>query len=166
MQTNFSLNSSEAHIGNVGGVTGYKELTLTLDTGAYVAGDVLADTQIIENIVRIQSGTGIIHSVTILDKSDQAQSLDLVFLRSNVSIGTENSPVSVSDTNADEILGVVEVDASDYVDLVNSHIATKTNLGIGFRALESKHLYVAAISRGTGTYAADGITLKITILQD
>jgi hypothetical protein len=30
----------------------------------------------------------------------------------------------------------------------------------------STSLYVAAISRGTGTYTASGITLKIGILQD
>ena len=107
-----------------------------------------------------------IHSFTLLDKDDQAQALDIVFLRRNVSIGTENAAVSVSDDNAAQILGVVEIATTDYIDLVNSQIVTKTNLGIGFKAEESRDLYIAAISRGTGTYTASGIVIKVTVLQD
>lgn len=153
----------------VGGKTGYSEVVLTLDTSIYASGDVLSDTAVIHNALDEVEGTGIIHSVTLLDKADQAGALDLVFFRTNVSLGTKNAAVSISDTNADEIVGVVEIAASDYVDLVNSQIVTKSNLGIGFQGDPTSgiKLYVAAISRDTKTYAsANDITLKITILQD
>lgn len=151
----------------VGGKTDSKEITLSLDTNIYASGDVLADTQEIHHVVTQKGGTGIIHSVILLDKDDQAQDLDLVFLRSNVSIGTENAAVSITDTNADEIIGVIEIAAGDYIDLANSQIVTKTNVGIGFQAnVDTQSIYVAAISRGTGTYTASGITIKVVILQD
>lgn len=152
----------------IGGKTGYNEVTLVIDTAIYASGDVLSSTVAIPDAASENFGTGIIHSVTLLDKDDEAGALDLVFLRTNVSLGTLNAAVSISDTNADEILGVVEIAASDYVDLVNSQIVTKTNLGIGFRTeATSQAIYVAAISRDTKTYTtASDITLKITILQD
>ncbi len=152
----------------VGRKTGYSEVILTLDTNAYIAGDVLSDTAIIYDALDEEEGTATIHSVTLLDKDDQAGALDLVFFRTNVSLGTKNDAVSISDTNADEILGVLEITASDYVDLVNSQIVTKTNLGIGIRGDKNQgtKIYVAAISRDTKTYSASGITLKITTLQD
>lgn len=142
------------------------EVTLSLDTNQYADGDVLAATQEIANAVR-GAGTGVIESVVLLDKDDQGAALDLVFLRSNVAIGTENEAVSISDANADEIVGVIEVAAGDYVDLVGSQIVAKNNLGLTFQAVASAtSLYVAAISRGTGTYTASGVTLKIGIVAD
>lgn len=143
------------------------EVTLSLDTAQYASGDVLAATQIIEACMRGNGGTGVIHSVVLLDKNDQGGALDLVFFRTNASIGNENDAVSVSDANADEILGIVEITAGDYVDLVNSQLVTKTSVGIVVDAdAGADDLYVAAISRDTKTYTAAGITLKIGFLRD
>ena len=144
----------------VGGKTGYSEVTLTIDTNIYASGDVLSDTASVYNALDETEGTGIIHSITLLDKDDQAGALDLVFLRTNVSLGTKNAAINFTDTVADEILGVVEIVAGDYVDLINSQIVTKTNLGIGFQgdATSNNSIFVAAISRDTKTYTASGIT--------
>ena len=161
-----SIAAGETHLGEVGAATAVKEITFSLDTGgAYADGDVLAATQEIATAMRVNAGTGIIQSVIILDKDDQGENLDVVFLKTNVSLGTENAVVSITDGDADEIQGVVEV--SSYVDLTNSQIATKTNLGIGVQADSgATSLFIGLISRGTGTYTASGVTAKITILQD
>jgi len=144
-----------------------KEVTLSLNTSQYASGDVLADTQAITAAMHVNGGAGVIDSVVVLDKDDQAAALDLVFLQTNVAIGTENSAVSITDTAADEVLGVVEVAAGDFVDLVNNQVAFKGNLGIIVQAPSGvDDLYVAAISRGTGTYTASGITLKIGMVWD
>jgi hypothetical protein len=150
----------------VGGHSVVREVTLSLDTSQYADGDVLADTQEIASALRISGGSGILHSVTVLDKDDQGEALDLLLLNASGSIGTENAAVSVSDAVADTIMGVVEVAAGDFVDLVNSQIAAKTNLGIVLEVASGSSLYVAAISRGTGTYTTAGITLKLGIIQD
>jgi len=144
--------------------TVYKEVILSLDTGAYADADVLADTQEIANMCPV-GGTGFWHSLVVLDKSDQGEALDIVLLRTNVSIGTENSAISVSDANADEIVGAVECAADDYIDLAGSQIVVKGSLGIAFQAVNTS-MFVAAVSRGTGTYAAAGITLKLGFLLD
>ena len=66
----------------------------------------------------------------------------------------------------DNILGSVSVLASDYVDMANSQHASKKNVGIVVEAKSGTSLWVAAVSRGTGTYAATAITLRFGILQD
>jgi len=146
------------------------EVTLSLDTNAYADGDVLAATHDIEEVFRCPSGYGYLMGLTVLDKDDQAGALDIVFLRSNVSIGTENAAVSVSDANADEIITVVEFAAADYVDLVGSQIAIKnpsdTGMGVLLVPDGTDSLFVAAISRDTKTYSASGITLKIGLLRN
>lgn len=140
-------------------------LTFSLDTGgAYADGDVLADYQAIADASLISGGRIEIVSVVLLDKDDQAQALDIVFANTTGTLGTENAAVTISDADADEIVGIIEVAAADYVDLANSQLVTKTNVGI-MAELAATSLYVGAISRGTGTYTASGITLKIGVKQ-
>lgn len=143
------------------------DLTLTLDTNAYADNDVLADTQEISGAFRAAGGTITLQSITVLDESDQGQALDLVFLDAAVSIGTENGAVGVTDANARSILGRVSIGAGDFYDLVGSRVATLYGIGLVLQAQSTdRSLYVAAISRGTGTYAAAGIRLKLGVLTD
>lgn len=139
-----------------------KPVTLSLDTNIYASGDVLADTQEITACVPTPGGRVVVQSIVLNDKDDQGQALDLVFLKTAASIGTENSAVSVSDTNADQILGIVSVASDDWIDLGGCRVATKANIGLVAEAGPgSTSVFVAAISRGTGTYTASGITLSV-----
>jgi hypothetical protein len=148
-------------------VTDLLTLTLSLDTNAYASADVLAATQELANAVRVSAGTGIIQSIRLNDKDDQGGALELVFLKTNVALGTENAAVSITDANADQIIGIVKVASSDYVDVGGAQIVTKTNVGLAIEAAAgATSIYVAAISRDTKTYTAAGITLMIGILQD
>jgi hypothetical protein len=52
------------------------------------------------------------------------------------------------------------------VDLVNSQLANIRNIGMVVQPNTGTSLYVGAISRGTGTYTASGIVLRIGIVQD
>lgn len=153
----------------VGGDTLVGELEMTIDNGmVYADGDVLAETQELSNGFRVSGGTGVIHSVVVLDKDDQAEALDVVFFQTEVSLGTENAAVSISDADAQEIYGLVEVAATDYVDLGSSQVATKDNIGITIDApVGVPHLYVGMISRGTGTYTVTGgLRVSVGILRD
>jgi hypothetical protein len=161
------LTASEAHIGEVSGNSVVLDVTLSLDTSAYAAGDVLADTQVVTGAMRTNDGTGVLHSIVLNDKDDQGSALDLVFLRANVSLGTENAAPSISDTDADNILGIVSVTALDWIDLGGCRMATKTNIGLLLRSgAAATTLWVAAIARGTPTHTASGITMKLGILRD
>lgn len=167
LATNVALPAGENHLGAVGGDTGYVEVTMTLDTNVYASGDVLTDTVSLTNILRKIDGTGLIYSIHLLDEDAQSQSIDVVFFRTNVSLGIKNAAITISDSDAREILGVVNITTSDYVNLVNSSSVTMGNIGIGVKGDGTDDLFMSMICRsGTPTYTAAGITVKVVVLQD
>lgn len=162
-----TIAAGETHIGEVGGSSSVVSLTFSLDTSAYASGDVLAETQELASAVRVNAGTGILYSIILNDKDDQGAALDLVFLSANTSLGTENSAVSISDSGADDILGIVSIAATDWIDLGGTRVATKNNVGLTVKGVTgSTSIYVGAITRGTPTHTGSGITARFGILRD
>lgn len=159
---------SEHHTGKVTGVSDIVDVTLSLDTSAYADGDTLAATQEVANAMRVNGGAAILLSLKAQDDDDNGTALDLVFLRSNVALGTENAAPSITDANAVEVLGIVSIAAADWIDLGGVRVATKTNIGLLLETADaSKSLYIAAITRGgTPTYTASGIKLQLGLLKD
>lgn len=144
-----------------------KALTLTLDTLIYASDDVLSETAELTGVVSAVGNAGKIKSVVVLDKDDQGQPFNILILKTNVSIGTVNGAVTLTDANAEEIVGMIEVASGDFIDAVNCQVAIKSNLDFDFvcdAALDD--LFVATISKGTGTYTASGIVLTFFIEQE
>lgn len=142
-------------------------ITFTLDTSAYGTGDLLADTQELANALDVSGGGGLLQSIKLTDKDDQtAAAMTVYILKSNVSLGTENSAPSISDTNADEIIGRIDLGSGDWTDVGGAKIAYKTNLGIPVRVSTGTSLYVALVTAGTPTQTASGITGVFGVLAD
>jgi hypothetical protein len=143
-------------------------VTLSLDTSAYSSGDLLADTQAVAGAVRENDGTGILHSVTVIDEDDQGVAFDLYFLSANNTLGSENSAPSISDANARDILTRVPIAAADYTDLGGVKIAEVHGLNRLIQgASGSTSIYVAAVNgSGSPTFSASGLKLRIGIIQD
>ena len=140
------------------------EITLSLDTNIYASGDVLFDTQELEDVCPL-GWPSVLYSLQLLDEDDQAAALDLLFLRSNQSIGTENDAFNPSDAVAREILTEVPILAGEYNDYTNSQQAIKqvsdVGMGIVLQPTAGTSLYVAGVSRGTPTYSATGMRLRV-----
>lgn len=162
-----SIAAGENHIGQVGSPGDTIDVTLTLDTSAYGAGDVLADTQAVTNAVRVNGGRAILQSLVVIDEDDQGAAMDVYLLDANNSLGTENAAPSVSDANARAILGVVSIAAADYKDLGGVKVANIKAIGL---ALEStgatRDLYLAVVTQGTPTHTASGVLLRLGLLWD
>lgn len=162
-----SISAGENHLGEVGGNTSVFAVTFSLDTSAYATGDVLAASQAMTSCLRKVDGSGLLTSIVLNDKDDQGVALDVVILSANVSIGTENAGVSISDADADSILAIIPVGASDWIDLGGCRVATIRNLGVPVKAVSgTSDLYVALITRGAPTYTASGITGRFGFLRD
>lgn len=148
--------------------TQYVSVTLTPDTSALAAGDVMADTQVVTNAIRVVDGIGLLQSLVLIDKADQtAAGIDLVFFDANVSLGTENEAPSITDSNAENILGIVSLASTDFIDLGGCKVATKVALALVVKAaLGTRDIYVAAIARGTPTQTANSLVLRLGIIQD
>ena len=156
---------SIVHLGNVGGECTIVTTVMSLHTDANVANDVLAATQEIAGAVRVNDGTGIIQSIVVQDDDDKGAAIDLIFFDANISIGSESAELNMADN--DNILGTVEIASGDYVDMIDSQHATKTNVGIGIKgATGTRSIYLGIAARNTETYTASGITVRLFILLD
>lgn len=150
-----------------GGKTKTVDLTFSLDTSAYASGDLLADSQRLVDVVRFADFQGVLSGFTLHDEDDQGVELDVVFLSANVSLGTENAGVSVTDANARQILGIVNVASTDWKDLGGVKVATKLNVNVPILpAAQTRDVYVALITRGTPTHTASGIRGRFHFFQD
>lgn len=159
--------AGELHLGEVGGNTAIVSLVFSLDTSIYASGDVLADTQTISAAMRKTDGTAILQSITLNDKDDQGIALDVFILDAATSIGTENATPSISDSDADSILGVFSVSGGDWIDIGGCKIATIKNIGLPVKAISgAATLGVALITRGTPTHTASGITARFGFVRN
>lgn len=144
------------------------QVTLSLETSAYSSGDVIADTQVITDALRVVGGTGTLQSLHVYDQDDQKAAFTVYLLRSNVSMGTENSAPSITDANALEILGWVSIAVGDYQDLGGVSVAQGIFSPFVLKSADaSRDLYVAVVNgTGTPTYTASGVKLQFGISQD
>lgn len=149
------------------GYLSYIDVTLSVDTSIYADGDLLADTQVVTSAMRTADALGVLKSVVLVDEDDQGVALDLVFMSSSATLGTENSAPTVSDANARNTLGFVSIATGDYIDLGGVRVATKRDLNLVVKpATGTSNLYVAAITRGgTPTYTASGLKLRLGFEQ-
>lgn len=165
-QTDLPITFSSSEITALGDTVIVK-VTCSLDTSLYTDGDVLAATQEIASAMRENAAHGILQSITLLDKDHQGMALEVVMLKTNVSLGTENSAVSITDTDAEEILGIIPISSGDYIDLVGSHHATKKGLGIGVvSGAGSTSLYFGLITRDGPTHTASGVVVQFCFFRD
>ena len=149
-----------------------KDVILTLDTSQYGSGDVLAATQEVTNVMETAGGTRTLSGIQVVDEDDQGGAFDLLFFRSNVSIGTENAAFSIDDAGSREFLGWVSIAAADFTDwggfrsaFIHSSAAA-FKIGMLEAAAGSKSIFIAAISRDTKTYSASGIRVKLCLFGD
>lgn len=162
-----AIEAAENRIGSVSEGLTVLDLTLTLDTNIYADGDLMVDATALAGAVRVAAGTSRLVSVVVLDEDDQGAAFDLIFLNAATSLGTVNSAVALTDAMGRTLLGRVVVASGDYYDFGGCRAAFKSDLNMLLKAAAaSTTLYVAAVSRGTGTYTAAGIRIKVGLVQD
>lgn len=161
-----ALPAGDNQIGRTSSHTVQKDVTLSLDTSQYAAGDLIADSQVVNGALRVSDGTGLLICLTLIDKSIQQADLTVWILSGNVSFGSENAAPNISDANALNILGFVDIASSDYRNLGGVAVAFR-QVSIHLAAASgTDDIYVAVVNGpGTPTYAADGLVLRLGILQ-
>lgn len=145
----------------------FVDATFVADTSILASGDVITSTLSLGNIARDNGGGVTLRSLNMYDQDDQGTALDLFLFRTNVSLGTVNSAPSISDANALEIAGLVQIAAADFSDLGGVRVATKGNLNIEMAAAAAaRTLFASLICRsGTPTYTASGLKARLVFRQ-
>jgi hypothetical protein len=162
--------AGELHLGEVGGKSVTKTITMTADTAIMASADIIADTQQMDAAFRKTDGTGVINSITVFDPDDNAAfAFDLYVHRTTTSMGSENSGITISDANAAAgIIGVVSFATTDAKDLINGRMYHKSNIGLVVSAVSgTDDLYFSLVNgSGTPTFAGGSIPVVVGILQD
>jgi hypothetical protein len=162
--------AGELHLGEVGGKSVTKTITMTADTAIMASADIIADTQQMDAAFRKTDGTGVINSITVFDPDDNAAfAFDLYVHRTSTSMGSENAGITISDANAAAgIIGVVSFATTDAKDLINGRMYHKSNLGMVVSAVSgTDDLYFSLVNgSGTPTFAGGSIPVVVGILQD
>lgn len=128
------------------------------------AGDVACTTQEIPLVTRTNGGRTILQSLVFLDPDDTGVACTLVFFSRNVSLGAADSAVSISDTNARQILGTVVV--SSFTDLIGCQLATITSIGLVLQAApESRSIWVSMFTGGAPTYTGAALPLRLGLIR-
>lgn len=145
----------------------FKTFTVTpvMDTAIYANNDVAFVPIKVPDFWDAPLTANLLTSVCVLDKAVQSVAIDLLFLRSNVTLGTINSAASISDTDAEQIAGMQSILAADYKSHVNSSFACVGNIWKTLLAgSASPDLWLAGMIRsGTPTYAANSLIIEIGV---
>lgn len=143
------------------------EVTPTvLNNDAYDSGDVIFASAEIANVCEMLGGGKVVTLQTIVlnDKDDQKAALTLVFLNRSTALGTADSAPGISDANADQIVGIVDIATGDYKDLGGASVVNLANLGRKMKAssaITSGSLWVNAYTpSSTPTYTTGGLVFK------
>ena len=115
----------------------------TCDPSGTDDADVLFDFTEIPYAASVDGGSCLLHSIQLLDDDDVGGKLDLVFATANTALGALDAAITISDANAQNILGYVSAEGT-------------------------RSLYVAGVNRNGAsvTHVAAGIHLKIGIVKD
>jgi hypothetical protein len=130
----------------------------------------LGGLQTITNAARVSGGSGIIQSITVLDKTQaQRAAMDLLFFDQSVTVAGDNAAVAMSDGDMANCIGVVSIGPYNtaWPGTPLNSISTLINVGLPFVCSGSANLYAVAVVRGTPTYTSTSdLTFSYTILQD
>lgn len=150
-----SIAAGENLIGLVGASDIVVTIAPTVAAEAHSAGDLLFDSTEIANAVRVNAGTAIVQSITIVDKGDQKPAIKLLFANAQTDFGAPGGVPDPDDSEALTVIGVVDVPATAYVDLGANSVATIANIGLLLKAgAATTSIWLAGIAVGTPTPAS------------
>lgn len=144
-------------------------VTLSLDTSAYTAGDLLAEAQEVAGVALATGGEAELVSLMVIDEDDQKVAFDVYLTSASTTWGSENAAPTVSDAAARSIQAHVPIAAADYKDLGGVAVAQPRiaqNIGVVCSCVGGTSLYVAVVNgAGTPTYTASGVKLVFGFRQ-
>ncbi len=142
-------------------------VTPTLDTSVYASGDTLFATTAITGAVRANDERSVLMSIAVIDKDDQKPAVRILFFKSNVTFGTANAAPSISDSDAANYLGHVDIASADYVDLGGVSVACARGVNILLESASgTTTVYCAGmLTSGAPTHTASGLVFNIGLVQ-
>lgn len=172
LNTGAALGPSESHIGQVGGTTVVVSNPVTMSVaGSYASGDYMGVSgypSYFNDALRVSLGSGILKSLTIIDKILTANvAMELWLFSDTFTPPTDNAPFTITDVEALNVLGVIPIATTGWYATGANQIYHDSTLAIPLKSSDSTIIYYALVARGTTpTFASLDLTIKLGILQD
>lgn len=131
------------------------EVTPTISTSQYSAGDQVGTLMTLSGAVPGERDGAVLRQVTVVDKAKQKAALTVYLFDASPTVASsDNAAADVADAEmADKCLGKLAVAAGDYSDLSANSTATVAP-GVWCKAAAGTALYALAVTSGTPTYGA------------
>lgn len=157
-------------------VTAYGTTALSVSTvtfsvgGAGATGDYMGTStspQSFSNAVRLSGGTGIIKSISIVDKlTTAAVDLELWLYSATFTAPTDNAAWTISDTDALNFLGVIKITGSDWVASAANKAYSDDTISLAIKPAVTS-LFYALVARGTTpAWTTGDVQMTLGILLD
>jgi hypothetical protein len=165
-----SIAAGETHIGEVGGNTFLIPVTPVIGAAAFTAGDFVGGKLTLANAGRVAAGSGIVHSLSIVDAAKQAAALRIYLFKADLA-GTyaDNAVESFTGVDMLKLIDVIDVLSSDWETLANVSV-TKADalrgLGIPYKITSGTSLFAIARVITAPTYTANCLQLTFGLLRD
>jgi hypothetical protein len=133
-------------------------------SGAYNTGFLLGAKMVLSGATRIANGKAIIETVTVSDGGiSGGVGLAVVFFEANPTSTTFTDRGYLTMNGADllNIVGAVQIFASDYVGFTTNCVATRTGLGLEFNSTDT-NLYACIVSNDSPSYFSSA-TMQLTV---
>lgn len=147
-------------------MTRLKTITATpvLDTSAYATGDRMGSVVTLSDLHPGFNQQLIIRSINVIDLEKQNAAFDIMLFNALPTVASaDNAAIDISDAEVTKLVGVVPVATGDYTTaFAGCGQATKANVGLVVQTAELDNtLYMLLVSRGSPTYAAGSLVIKI-----
>ena len=153
----------------VGGLTSLVELDLTVTAELYAAGDSVGGKLTLANALRVASGTAILDSIHVLDRSNSKAGLAILIFSADPGAATiTDGAAFVASTDDVKVVAIVPLAATDYTTVNAKAYATLKTLGIVVKAsAASTSLFAAIVCVGAPTFVSTtDVHVKFGFLQD
>jgi hypothetical protein len=137
---------------------------LTTSVTAYSAGDQVGTQFTIAGCARASGGTGRIRSVMLVDVNDIIGAYDVVFSRASITPASDNAAFAISDADALNTVGVVQLAGS--FDIGNNRIAQAYGLDIPYDCSGGTSLYANLIARVGHTFFTAATDLQLVVFVE
>jgi hypothetical protein len=155
--------AGENHLGAVGGHTVVVAQAVAGSTTPYTSGDCVGGLLTFAGFGRLTGGTGLVQMASVMSKSAQTVTLDLVLFHTNPAASTfaDNAALSVNAADWDKVLGVVHL--TDWTSLGTPSFAEATALAMAYKvAAGQTDIYGQLVTRGAFTLASTA-DLKVAL---
>ena len=161
--------AGEAHIGQVGGSSGFSTASPTVQAAAYAAGNCMGTGYMtFAALARANDKTGYIQAATVFSKAAQTAALDLILFGTapTNSTFTDKSALALAAADLPFVFGVVHI--SDWTNLGTPGFAQAGNLAIPYRPVSGgTAVYGVLVARAAITPASTSdITVGLRAPQD